>query len=208
MPSPLARLASLDQVRGFVAVGRRMSITLAAQDLFLTQSAVSRQIHGLKEALGTKLFARGDRSLTFTTDGERLFRIADSAVQQLQDAFGSLPGAGGRLPVTVTASLGVSGLWLLPRLGRFRQNTRQSTCAWRQATSCSTSGSMGSISRSGTAATMSRRRGQCDYSARRWSPSPIRPWTPAGWTCRRRYPTTSCSSSTIPAGRGCSGRSA
>ena len=98
-----------------------MSITLAAQDLFLTQSAVSRQIHGLEEALGTKLFARGHRSLTFTPDGERLFRIADSAVQQLQDAFGSLPGAGERLPVTVTASIGVSGLWLLPRLGRFQQ---------------------------------------------------------------------------------------
>ena len=46
------RLPSLDLVRGFVAVGRRMSITLAAQDLFLTQSAVSRQIIALEEALG------------------------------------------------------------------------------------------------------------------------------------------------------------
>jgi LysR family glycine cleavage system transcriptional activator len=121
MSSPLARLASLDNVRGFVAVGRRMSITLAAQDLFLTQSAVSRQIQGLEEALGTKLFARGHRSLTFTPDGERLFRIADPVLQQLQDAFGSMGGAGERLPVTVTASVGVSGLWLLPRLGRFQQ---------------------------------------------------------------------------------------
>ena len=49
------RLPSLDLVRGFVAVGRRMSITLAAQDLFLTQSAVSRQIIALEEALGVKL---------------------------------------------------------------------------------------------------------------------------------------------------------
>ena len=97
-----------------------MSITLAAHDLFLTQSAVSRQIQGLEEALGTKLFARGHRSLTFTADGERLFRVADSAVQQLQDVFGSLTGSGERLPVTVTASIGVSGLWLLPRLRRFQ----------------------------------------------------------------------------------------
>ena len=43
MSTPLVRLPSLDLVRGFVAVGRRMSITLAAQDLCVTQSAVSRQ---------------------------------------------------------------------------------------------------------------------------------------------------------------------
>ena len=43
MSIPLARIPSIEFLRGFVAVGRRMSITLAAQDLFLTQSAVSRQ---------------------------------------------------------------------------------------------------------------------------------------------------------------------
>ena len=58
MSIPLARIPSIDLLRGFVAVGRRMSITLAAQDLFLTQSAVSRQIHGLESALGIKLFER------------------------------------------------------------------------------------------------------------------------------------------------------
>ena len=55
MPLPLARLPSLDLLRGFVAVGRRMSITQAADDLCLTQSAVSRQIKALEEALGVKL---------------------------------------------------------------------------------------------------------------------------------------------------------
>jgi LysR family transcriptional regulator, glycine cleavage system transcriptional activator len=53
------RLPSLDLIRGFVAVGRRMSITLAAEDLFLTQSAVSRQIIALEEALGVRLLNRG-----------------------------------------------------------------------------------------------------------------------------------------------------
>jgi DNA-binding transcriptional LysR family regulator len=53
------RLPSLDLIRGFVAVGRRMSITLAAEDLFLTQSAVSRQIIALEDALGVKLLNRG-----------------------------------------------------------------------------------------------------------------------------------------------------
>ena len=52
MGGPVTRLASLDLTRCFVAVGRRMSITLAAQDLCLTQSAVSRQVQALEESLG------------------------------------------------------------------------------------------------------------------------------------------------------------
>ncbi len=86
MSRSLVRLPSLDLIRGFVAVGRRMSITLAARDLCLTQLAVSRQIHGLETALGCKLLVRGHRSIAFTPEGERLFRSADSAVQQLQNS--------------------------------------------------------------------------------------------------------------------------
>ena len=120
MSIPLSRLPSLDLVRGFVAVGRRMSITLAAEDLCLTQSAVSRQIHGLEEILGVKLLIRGHRSIAFTAEGERLFRSADGAVQQLQDVFATLIIPRGRRPVTVTTSTGVASLWLLPQLGVFQ----------------------------------------------------------------------------------------
>lgn len=120
MSIPLAKLVSLDLLRGFVAVGRRMSITLAAHDLFLTQSAVSRQIHGLEEALGVKLFRRGHRAISFTAEGERLFRSADGALQQLQDAIGAVHDSLRQRPVTLTASIGLVGLWLLPRLGGFQ----------------------------------------------------------------------------------------
>jgi DNA-binding transcriptional LysR family regulator len=115
------RLPSLDLVRGFVAVGRRMSMTLAAEDLFLTQSAVSRQIIALEAALGARLINRGYRSISFTGEGERFFRVADSALQQLQDAVNALAAGGERAPVTITASIGVSGLWLMPRLGAFHE---------------------------------------------------------------------------------------
>jgi LysR family transcriptional regulator, glycine cleavage system transcriptional activator len=121
MPLPLVRLSSLDLVRGFVAVGRRMSISLAAQDLCLTQSAVSRQVLALEEQLGVQLLVRGHRSISFTPEGERLFRIGDSAIQQLQDVLGDIRAAGELRPVTVSASIGVTGLWLLPRLSRFQQ---------------------------------------------------------------------------------------
>ena len=115
------RLPSLDLVRGFVAVGRRMSMTLAARDLFVTQSAVSRQIIALEAALGARLINRGYRSISFTAEGERFFRIADRALHELQDAVNALAAGSERAPVTITASIGVSGLWLMPRLGGFHE---------------------------------------------------------------------------------------
>jgi LysR family glycine cleavage system transcriptional activator len=121
MPLSLLRLSSLDLVRGFVAVGRRMSISLAAQDLCLTQSAVSKQVLALEEQLGVKLLVRGHRSISFTAEGERLFRSADGAVQQLQDVMGAIGRRGGQRPVTLSASIGMTGLWLLPRLSRVQR---------------------------------------------------------------------------------------
>ncbi|WP_035203031.1 LysR substrate-binding domain-containing protein [Isoalcanivorax pacificus] len=117
MSLPLVRLTQLDLLRGFVAVGRCMSITRAAEELCLTQSAVSRQIRQLEAQLGTPLFVRGHRSIHFTPAGEQLFRSADAALLQLQEALGRTATALAQ-PVTITASVGVAGLWLLPRLGR------------------------------------------------------------------------------------------
>lgn len=121
MPVDLARLPPLDLIRGFVAVGRRMSITLAARDLFLTQSAVSRQIHALERHIGVPLLVRGHRSITFTAEGERLFRSADGSIQQLQDVIGELRTTGRLRPVTISAATGFVALWLLPRLGRLQR---------------------------------------------------------------------------------------
>jgi DNA-binding transcriptional LysR family regulator len=119
MALTLGQLASLDLLRGFVAVGRRMSVTLAAEDLCLTQSAVSRQIRTLEDQLRVRLFVRGHRSIAFTPEGEQLFRTADGALRQLQEVMGAVRAGAAMRPVTVNSSIGVTGLWLLPRLGAF-----------------------------------------------------------------------------------------
>lgn len=120
MSVPLLKLPPLDFLRGFVAVGRRMSVTLAADDLCLTQSAVSRQVHALEDVLRVKLLTRGYRSIGLTEAGEKLFRVADMALQQVQGVCGVLTSPIERPPVTITTSVGVAGLWLMPRLGRFQ----------------------------------------------------------------------------------------
>lgn len=120
MSDTLSKLPPLDLVRGFVAVARRMSFTRAADDLFLTQSAISRQVKNLEDFLGTSLVIRRHRAIELTDDGMRLFRCADGWLQQLAELTASMRRNDQRRPVTITASLGVTSLWLVPRLGEFQ----------------------------------------------------------------------------------------
>ena len=120
MSSYLLTIPPLDAIRGFVAVARRMSITLAAQDLCLTQSAVSRQIQTLEDHLGTQLLIRKHRSIALTHVGERLFHLASPWLDRLVDFTESAKQEGRLRPGTITASIGVTSLWILPKLGAFQ----------------------------------------------------------------------------------------
>jgi LysR family glycine cleavage system transcriptional activator len=125
MANRLLDLPPLDLLRGFVAVGRRMSITLASQDLCLTQSALSRQVQALESFLGQRLLVRGHRSIEFTSEGRRLFRSADAMLEQLGEVVAALRPPEGRQAVTISASIGVTALWILPRLNAFQQAAPQ-----------------------------------------------------------------------------------
>lgn len=120
MQNDLLSLPPLDALRGFVAVARRMSITLAAQDLCLTQSAVSRQVQALEEHLGTPLLVRKHRAIALTDAGKRLFDLASPWLGRLAEYAESLKEDDRMRPVTITASIGVTSLWLLSRLGGFQ----------------------------------------------------------------------------------------
>ena len=121
MSVPLVKLPPLDLIRGFVAVGRRMSITLAAQDLFLTQSAVSRQIIALEDALGVRLLNRTTRSVAPTAAGERLLAQIRPLLNDFNVAFESINAfrdkPAGLLRLTVLPP--AANLMLAPLLSRF-----------------------------------------------------------------------------------------
>lgn len=108
---------SLDLLRGFRSAARHLSFTRAAQDLFVTQSAISREIKTLEEQLGQSLFRRVNRTLQLTPAGEELYRIADETLAHLDAAVERIAGAS--KIVTVTTTTGLASLWLTPRLLRF-----------------------------------------------------------------------------------------
>ncbi len=120
MPSALLNLPPLDAIRGFVAVARRMSITLAAQDLCLTQSAVSRQIQSLEEHLGVLLLVRKHRAIELTEAGSELLQLASPWLDRLADYSQLVRKRDAVRPVTITAPISVTSLWMLPRLGAFQ----------------------------------------------------------------------------------------
>ena len=120
MPLSLVRLPSLDLIRGFVAVGRRMSITLAAEDLCLTQSAVSHQIRGLEAWFGAALFERSGNRAILMGHAAELAAALGRAFGDVDAACRRARRAGGPAILTVAVIPSVAICWLIPRLDAFR----------------------------------------------------------------------------------------
>lgn len=121
MHNPRRPLPPLDLVRGFEAAARRLSFTQAAQELFVTQSAVSRQVQALEEFLGVKLFERRHKALELTEAGQAYYRAAAAALAELRAATQRLRESTRGHVLTVTTTGSFASIWLVPRLGRFRQ---------------------------------------------------------------------------------------
>jgi LysR family transcriptional regulator, glycine cleavage system transcriptional activator len=114
-------LPSLDLLRGFEAAARNLSFTKAAAELFITQSAVSRQVKAIEDYLGAALFVRRHRALLLTEAGHELYRASAQALRQLADAAARIRDRDAGRTLTVTATIGFASLWLIPRLADFRR---------------------------------------------------------------------------------------
>ena len=115
------RPVGLSALRGFEASARRMSFTLAAAELNLTQSSISRQVAELERQIGTALFARQTRSLALTAAGHRLFQAAQQALKQIDRAVEDIRGPRNAARVTITTYASFASLWLVPRLAMFQR---------------------------------------------------------------------------------------
>ena len=112
LPSPIA-------LRSFEAAARHLSFTLAAEELFVTQSAVSHQVRALESDLGVKLFVRLTRELRLTPSGEALLGAVRDAFDGIESVVKSLKMDSGAGPLKVGATSYFASRWLTRRLGQF-----------------------------------------------------------------------------------------
>lgn len=110
----------LTALRSFEAAGRLESFTLAAEELFVSQAAISRQVRELEALLGTALFTRHHRQVRLSAEGTRLLEtlaVAFDAIDaRLEDVRANKP----MKLLTVNAEPGFAGCWLVPHLADFR----------------------------------------------------------------------------------------
>ena len=165
MHKGLRALPSLDFLKGFEAAGRLLSFTRAAEELFVTQSALSRQVQALEEALGVPLFVRRHRALALTPAGAAFHRDVVAALEALAAAADAVRGAVRAPGLTLSTTVSFASLWIIPRLASFRAGIRTSRSTSRPTIASSISAAATSTSRCATCPTRRRRRERCASSA-------------------------------------------
>lgn len=115
------RLPSLNALRTFEAAARLLSFSDAANELHVTQAAVSRQIRLLEEDLGVRLFRRLTRAIELTEEGGSLFPPVHDALEQIEHAAARIWNKRGGDLLTVSALPTFSVKWLMPRLLNFSE---------------------------------------------------------------------------------------
>ena len=112
-------LPALDLLVGFEAAARHLSFTKAGEELFLTQSAVSRQMKELEGQLGVELFQRRHRALALTDAGKQFYASAAQVLTTMRAATDRLRSQSGKKALSVTTTHSFAALWLIPRLAGF-----------------------------------------------------------------------------------------
>jgi len=118
----VARLPTLNALKAFEAAGRHLSFTRAAEELHVTQAAISHQIKSLEEQLGIRMFRRGPRGLLLTDAGQSYLPEVREAFQKLTAATERLLEDDARSTITVSVLPSFAARWLVPRLTRFRED--------------------------------------------------------------------------------------
>lgn len=115
------RAIALASLRGFEASARLLSFTLAAHELSLTQSSISRQVAALERQIGRPLFVRRTRALALTPAGNRLLRSVQSGLAQIDRTVEEIRGDTHPSRITLATYASFASLWLVPRLAAFQR---------------------------------------------------------------------------------------
>jgi len=113
------RLPPLGLLVAFEAAAKHLSFTKAGEELFVTQSAISRQIKALEVELGVALFLRRHRALALTEDGRRVYEASSGMLTHLRATVDQIREPASRQVLALTTTPGIASLWLIPRLALF-----------------------------------------------------------------------------------------
>ncbi len=117
-----SRPVSAGCLRAFVAVARHLNFRLAAEEMALTQSAVSRQIQNLEEEVGVPLFLRHTRAVELTSAGAQLLLSVSPALDRMDAVVRQIRQSAGRKSVSITTFASFASMWLIPRLEAFQRD--------------------------------------------------------------------------------------
>jgi len=115
-------LPPLNAIKAFEAAARNMSFSLAAQELCVTQGAISKQIQRLESTLNQPLFNRQGSAITLTMAGKRYLPAISDALDTIQLATAQLQQSVNKTDIlTLEVTPSFSSLWLIPALVDFQQ---------------------------------------------------------------------------------------
>lgn len=115
------RLPPLTSLRAFECAGRNLSFTRAAEELTVTQAAISHQVKALEEHLGVALFVRLPRHLELTKAGKVLLPVVSDAFDRIGKSVAKLESSVASNALTVRLAPTFAAKWLSPRLDNFRR---------------------------------------------------------------------------------------
>ncbi len=116
------RPISAGHLRAFEAVARHLNFRAAAEEMALTQSAVSRQIQALEEEVGVGLFLRHTRAVELTSAGSLLLMAVSQSLPRIDNAVRQIRQSAGRRAVALTTFASFASMWLIPRLEAFQRD--------------------------------------------------------------------------------------
>ncbi|NAX46617.1 LysR family transcriptional regulator [Photobacterium halotolerans] len=113
------RLQHLSGLRYFEVAARRQSYSKAAEELYVSQAAVSQKIRQLEDALGCKLFVRQGRNMMLTTQGASLYTDVSRGFDHILSGLNRIQAEPLEGILTVNTSRSFASRWLMPRLWKF-----------------------------------------------------------------------------------------
>ncbi|MDE1912462.1 MAG: LysR substrate-binding domain-containing protein [Pseudomonas sp.] len=118
-------LPPLNSLVAFEAAARHLSFTLAAQELNVTQGAISRQVRLLEDYLGKVLFERTTRTIQLSPAASQYYETVRASLMQVAQATGEIRHWQGAEQVTVATSTAMASLWLLPKVTEFQRENEE-----------------------------------------------------------------------------------